>query len=156
MKRIILALLSGLALTLSTCLAQEIKEYGKPEELKGVTKIYVSLVFAGSVELKDRDRIIKEIEKAKKKHKFSNLQVVDRQDDAEVLVIYSEVVDEGERKWKGRGLVVKPLSDGKYRLLMASNSSQVSWLQNAPATSFGREFMKAYVRANIDTARKQN
>ena len=64
------------------------------------------------------------------------------------MLLYSEVVDEDESKWKGRGLVVKPLSDGKLRLLMDSNNSQVSRFQNAPATSFGRAFMKAYVRAN--------
>ncbi len=55
---------------------QNITEYGKPDELRGVTKIYISLVYAGSVELKDRDRIIKEIERGKKKHKISNLEVV--------------------------------------------------------------------------------
>jgi hypothetical protein len=147
MKKGVLASACVLLVSLGA-FAQNITEYGQPTELKGVTKIFISLVFGGSVELKDRDRIIKEIDNAKRKHKISNLEIVDRQEEAEVLLIYSEVVDEDETKWKGRGLVVKPLSDGKYRLLMDSNHSQVTRFQKAPATAFGREFMKAYVRVN--------
>lgn len=147
MKKVLLAAACVILIS-SEVFAQNITEYGQPSELKGVTKIFISLVFAGSVELKDRNRIIKEIENAKKKHKISNLEIVDRQEEAEVLLIYSEAVDEDETKWKGRGLVLKPLNDGKYRLLMDSNHSQVTRFQKAPATAFGGEFMKAYVRAN--------
>jgi hypothetical protein len=149
--------------------AQKITEYGKPDELRGVSKVFISLVYGGSVELKDRDRIIKEIEKGKKKHKISTLEVVDRMEDAEVILIYSEAVEGeitgatttrtasgsrttiGERdRWTGKGIVVKPLPNGNQRLIMDSSSSQVSFLQNAPATSFGSAFMKAYVKANPD------
>lgn len=174
MKRIILAVICGVILTPTISLAQKITEYGKPDELKGVTKIFVSLVYGGSVELKDRDRIIKEIEQGKKKYKISNLEIVDRAEDAEVILIYSEEV-EGEvygatttqsgnvahttarerDRWTGKGIVVKPLPNGGQRLIMDSSNSQVSFLQNAPATSFGKAFMKAYVRANADSLLKE-
>lgn len=174
LKRLILAIICVVIFAPTIALAQKITEYGKPDELKGVTKIFVSLVYGGSVELKDRDRIIKEIEQGKKKYKIPNLEVVDRAEDAEVILIYSEEV-EGEvygatttnsgnvahttvrqrDRWTGKGIVVKPLADGNQRLIMDSTSSQVSFLQNAPATSFGKAFMKAYVKANADTYKKK-
>ncbi len=153
MNKLILIMVSFLLLA-PQALGQNITEYGRPDELKGVTKIFVSLVFSGSVELKDQDRIIKEIKKAKKKEKLLGLMIVDRQEEVEILLIYSEVVDEDETEWKGRGLVVKPLSNGTHRLLMDSNRSQRLRFQSAPATSFGREFIKAYIRANTATVQK--
>lgn len=73
--------------------AQDVTEFGSPDELKGVTRIYISLVYHGSVELKDRDRIIKEIEKGKKKNKITNLAIVTKPEDAEVILVYSENVE---------------------------------------------------------------
>ena len=173
MKRIVFALAFVLLLSV-TAFTQKITEYGKPGELRGVTKIFISLIYMGSVELKDRDRIIKEIGKGKKKYGISNLEVVDRLEDAEVILIYSEIVEGeitgattthagnvsrttvGERdKWTGKGIVVKPLPSGNQRLIMDSTNSQVSFLQNAPATSFGKAFMKAYVNANADIIKKK-
>ncbi len=173
MKKMLFALALALLFS-SNALAQKITEYGKPEELKGVTKIFVSLVYGGSVELKDRERIVNEIEKSKKKHKILNLEVVERLEDAEVILIYSEAVEGeitgatttkrgnvsrttiGERdRWTGKGIVVKQLPNGNHRLIMDSTDSQVSFLQNAPATSFGKAFMKAYVNANADTREKK-
>ena len=52
-------------------------------------------------------------------------------------------------------LCVKPLPNGNQRIIMDSTNSQVSFLQNAPATSFGKAFMKAYVNANADTIKKK-
>jgi hypothetical protein len=146
---------------------QNITEFGAPTELKGVTKIHVTLIYGGSVELKDRERIIKEIESGKKKHKIENLEIVERPEDAEVILIYSEVIEgygagatttrSGETahttireidEWIGKGIVVKQLSNGKQRLIMDSTSSQVFLWEKTPATSFGRAFMKAYLKAN--------
>ena len=73
--------------------AQDVTEFGSPDELKGVTRIYISLVYHGSVELKDRDRIVKEIEKGKKKNKITNLAIVTKPEDAEVILVYSENVE---------------------------------------------------------------
>jgi len=60
----------------SEVFAQNITEYGHPSELKGVTKIFISLVFAGSVELKDRNRIIKEIENAERSTRSQMLKLL--------------------------------------------------------------------------------
>lgn len=47
MKKLIM-LIACVLLGLLQAFAQNITEYGKPDELKGVTKVYISLVFAGS------------------------------------------------------------------------------------------------------------
>jgi hypothetical protein len=143
--------------------AQGITEYGKPEELKGVIKIFV---FTGA-EMKDRERIIKEIEKNKRK--TPNLIVVDRAADAEVVLLYSVTNEEWVSSIKtnrdsigsgststpiymdsdtGLGRVIRPLSDGGMRLLMSFKDEQTYRWERNPATNFARAFMKAYLKAN--------
>jgi len=157
-----------------TVFAQNVTEFGSPSELKGVTKIFISLVYQGSVELKDRDRIIKEIEKGKMKNKITNLEIVSRPENAEVILIYSEEIESQisgavtnkigntpvttvnrRKEWIGKGIVVKPLPDGKQRLIMDSTNSQVNAFQDAPATSFGHDFIKAYIKANASVTDKK-
>ena len=48
----LLLMIAFLILLSLAAFAQNITEYGQPAELRGVTKIYISLVFAGPVELK--------------------------------------------------------------------------------------------------------
>jgi len=150
-------------------LAQGITEYGKPGELKGVTKIFV---FTGA-EMKDRERIIKELEKSKTK--APNLLIVDRAADAEVELLYSVTNEEWVSSVRthpnassrgststpvymdtdtGVGRVIKPLSDGGMRLLMSFKDEQTYRWERNPATNFARAFMKAYLKANGDGGTK--
>jgi hypothetical protein len=132
MNRILHSLICLLFLSTGS-FAQGITEYVKAEELKGVTKIFI---FTGA-EMKDRERIIKELEKSKKK--APNLMIVDRAVDAEVVLLYSVRNEEWVSSIRtnrnagssgststpiymdsdiGVGRVIKPLADGGLRLLM--------------------------------------
>lgn len=86
----------AILLLLSTAaLAQEgISEYGKPDELKGVTKIFI---FTGS-DTYSREQIIKEIDRRQKKGDIQDLKIVDRAEDAEILLSFSE---KGESYFRG-------------------------------------------------------
>jgi hypothetical protein len=82
-------------LALSTAaFAQNISEYGKADELKGVTKIFI---FTGS-DTYSRDQIIKAIEHQQKKGSMPDLKLVDRAEDADVLLTFSE---KGESYYRG-------------------------------------------------------
>jgi hypothetical protein len=117
--------------------------------------------------MKDRERIIKEIEKNKRK--TPNLIVVDRAADAEVVLLYSVTNEEWVSSIKtnrnssgsgststpiyldsdtGVGRVIRPLSDGGMRLLMSFKDEQTYRWERNPATNFARAFMKAYLKAN--------
>jgi hypothetical protein len=168
MNRVALTLIC-LALVSTASLAQGITEYGKPDELKGVTKIFI---FTGA-EMKDRERIIKELEKSKKK--APDLVIVDRPADAEVVLVYSVTNEEWVSSIRtnpnagssdststpiymdtdtGTGRVIKPLPDGGMRLLMSFKDEQTyRWARN-PVTNFARAFMKAYLKANGDASNK--
>lgn len=89
-------------------------------------------------------------------------------DSAEVILIYSENIEGqipsavtntngnvsnttlNERDvWTGKGMVVKQLQNGNQRLIMDSKSSQTFRWEKAPATAFGKAFVKAFVAANV-------
>jgi hypothetical protein len=168
MKRTALVLISLFIATVISN-AQGITEYGKPEELKGVKKIFI---FTGA-EMKDRERIIKEIEK--NKSKVPDLEIVDRRSDAQVVLVYSVTNEEwvaGVRTTPnvgskgststpvymdsdtGVGRIVKLLPDGGLRLLMSFEDEQTYRWEKNPATNFARAFIKAYVKANGDPSKK--
>src|SRR6266404_6688175 len=70
----------------SSTSAQKITEYGKPEEVKAVTRVFV---FTGA-DMYSRDQIIKEIEKKQKKGAMASLKIVEHAEDAEILINFSE------------------------------------------------------------------
>src|SRR5438128_1520567 len=91
----LIALAFSTVLLLSTApFAQNISEYGKPDELKGVTKIFI---FTGS-DTYSREQIIKEIDHRQKKGSMLDLKIVDRAEDADVLLTFSE---RGESYFRG-------------------------------------------------------
>ena len=168
MKLIALTFATVLFLS-TTVLAQNISEYGKPDELKGVTKIFI---FTGS-DTYSRERIIKEIEHRKKKGSMLDLTIVDRAEDADVLVTFSE---RGESYFRGVtttpnvgypgststpqygysrtgvGMVLKPLPNDKgMRLLMSVTAEKWRRGQDGPGTKFALAFIKAYMAANGET-----
>lgn len=167
-------------LILLTCSAgaQLNMEYGQPEELKGVKKIYV---YTG-MDLSGRENIIKVLKKD-----LPNVDVVSSASEAEVMLIYasdsysvlssmmrnsnssttgtiSTYGNQGTYSGRttttsnttpiyrnitdGSGFVVRFTSDGRPRLLMNFEDSRKSVLERRPSTNFVRKFIKSYKGAN--------
>jgi hypothetical protein len=115
-------ILCALLLAASTAAGQG-TEYGKPEELKGITKVFVDT----GGDLKNRERITKEIEDAK-----LGLQLLDSEEGAEVVLDFGagrserlkgsvangtgSIFTKRYQTGKGAVFVVK---DGKSRIVMS-------------------------------------
>jgi hypothetical protein len=67
----------ALLLVLALCVPALAQEYGKPEELKGLTKMFVDT----GGDMKNRERISKEIEEAK-----LGIQLLDSEEGAEIIL----------------------------------------------------------------------
>ena len=126
--------------------------YGKPEELKGLTKVFVDT----GADLKNRERMLKEIQSAN-----LGLELLDSADGAQVIISFGGnktgrigggVVDGTgtlhTRTYNtGTGRVVV-LHDGKPRIVMGYDGEETHPWEKKPATSFARKFVEAYKKAN--------
>jgi hypothetical protein len=169
MKLITISFAAVLLLSTVAFAQEGISEYGKPAELKGVTKIFI---FTGS-DTYSREQIMKEIDHRQKKGNVQDLKIVDRAEDAEVILSFSE---KGESYFRGVtttpnvgypgststaqygysrtgvGMVLKPLPNDKgIRLLMSVTAEKWRRGQDGPATKFALAFIKAYMAANDET-----
>jgi len=163
MKLISISFATVLLLSTVTFAQDGISEYGKPTELKGVTKIFI---FTGS-DTYSREQIMKEIDHRQKKGNVQDLKIVDRAEEAEVILSFSE---KGESYFRGVtttgststaqygydrtgvGMVLKPLPNDKgIRLLMSVTAEKWRRGQDGPATKFALAFIKAYMAANGET-----
>lgn len=132
-------------------------EYGKSSELKGVKKIFVNT----GMNLKDHQRIVEEIEKAK-----LDIEIVDSIEKCDVVLLFNGATEEvttsaltnqiggvaitnlnTERLATGRGIVMMPRGN-KMRLLLSVENSQQSKLEKKPVVKFAKEFVKQYKIAN--------
>ncbi len=116
-------------------------DYGKPEEMKGLTKIFIDT----DGDMKNRDRITEEVERAK-----LGVQLLDGADGAEIIVRYvnskersaaRKTVNVGEAKV----LVVK---GERLRVVMSFRDEERNVFEKKPANNFGKNFVKAYKKAN--------
>lgn len=155
MRKIIL--LTFILLTFSfSGFAQEY-EYGKPAELKDLKKVFIDT----GTDLKSREGIIKEIEKA-----MLGIEFVDEAKIADVILAFRGETNEVEtggnsqiignsvitntnrvRLAAGQGLVLI-YGKNKMRLLISAENSQQSKLEKKPSTKFAKEFVKQYKIAN--------
>lgn len=138
-------------------------EYGSPDDLKGVKKIFVDT----GADMEVRANILKEIGKSKKK--LPDLEVVSRAEDAEVLLVFSgssrsyvagvntePIGNTGsstssaiyQTVTDGGGVVIKPLGENRVRLVMSFKDSRTSRFERRPSTNFARAFVRAYMKAN--------
>ncbi len=145
MKEIILATLLLLSFSLFTS-AQEY-EYGKPSELKSLTKVFIDT----ELDIENRNRILEVLVKAK----LENLTVVESSAEAEFIIIFrgdSENVRIGRANHKrsvGKGVVATKTPNGKkLRVLMSFESTQDKAGEKKPATKFAKEFVEEYKKAN--------
>lgn len=128
-------------------------EYGKPVELKGLTKIFVDT----GANLDDRERIIKELEKAK-----LGIELLDSSDDAEIILLFRGRTDEKvtgavntqhatviqtDELASGSGIVFIKGAN-KPRIILSVSNSQQSRLEKRPVTKFVKAFVKIYKTAN--------
>jgi hypothetical protein len=139
-------------------------DYGKPTELRGLTKIFVYT----DLDTKSRDAIIKEIQK-----QVRTLEVVERREDAQVWLIYTQTTRRDFRGIVGNseptstggatgtarpiyrntpigaGYVVIPGIEGKRdRLLLSFRDEKTNAFERKPTVNFAREFVKAYKEAS--------
>jgi hypothetical protein len=150
MKYKILFVLLLLAAFSASVFSQEY-ENGKPSDLKGLTKIFINT----GTNLKDRQRIIEQIEKAKLEVTF-----LDTDDGAEIVMFFQgKTVVEGVptgpygmtitrvRLDTGSGMVFVQ-GKTKPRLVLSVTNSQQSKLEKRPVTKFVKEFIKEWKKAN--------
>ena len=121
-------------------------EYGKPSELKGLTKIYVDT--NGNV--KDRDRIIEDLHKAS-----IGIAIVDEIGEAEIFLQFGGTrVD----RLAGGTTISKPAGTGvvairgktpeKLRIIMNFESTQDKFFEKKPTAKFTKGFIEIYKQAN--------
>lgn len=114
-------------------------EYGTPAELKGLTRVFVTT----GANLKLRSQILRELEKQKASEQ--GLKVVDRYDDAEIVLALG--TDYDGNFTKARGYVARPVPGGS-RLLMDFSSARVFSMGKSSAGRLVEKFLKEYKRAN--------
>lgn len=159
MKRFLLFIL---ILTTSALLVSGQIEYGKPADLKGLTKVFIDT----GADMEVRQRIIKQLEKAN-----LGIEVLDTDDDAEIMMIFRDQESDSvtgvssnttETEWNrqttstiikvpliaGEGRVFIQGASGKPRLILSVQNSQQSRLEKRPSTKFTNAFIKAYREAN--------
>jgi hypothetical protein len=137
-------------LILSLLVTFQSTEYGKPEELKGLTKVFVDT----GGDMKNRERITKELAKLK-------LELLDSAEGAEVVLDFGAGKSErisgtmsggqgtlGTRRintGQGRVYVIR---EGKARLVLSYEGEEKFAWEDKPASNFGKMFAKAWKKAN--------
>lgn len=132
-------------------------EFGKSDELKGVSKFYVD---AGG------DREAREELTGELLRLMPSLQLVDAPEQAECVIIFiyygrtdqpPPFVNPHTRQTTynaplnvkvGRGWVVKPLAADRQRVLFYAEDTKYGPIERKPTTNFARAFNDAYKKAN--------
>lgn len=131
-------------------------EYGRLEELKGLTKVFVDT--GGN--MKERGRIQNEIRKSK-----IGVELLDSEEGAEVVLKFGGGKEEADGVSMGSILFPFPgtivprtvtvgeghvyvLRGGKPKLVMSYEGVETHLWEKKPAKNFGKRFVKAYKQAN--------
>jgi hypothetical protein len=133
-------------------------DYGTPDDLKGVTKVFV---YTGT-DLDARENIMKEITK-----KLPQITLTGNADEAEAVLQYGSVADkyfagmhstsdgygttstsQYRKVQVGSGVVLKKGENNRMRLVLNFNDEQKSRFERRPSTNFARKFIDAYQKAN--------
>jgi hypothetical protein len=128
-------------------------EYGKLEELKGLTKVFVDT----DGNMKDRERIQREIRESR-----IGVELLDSEEGAEVVLKFGGGKEEagdsvGSLLFPGLGAIrtvnvgdghVYVLRDGKPKLVMSYEGVETHLWERKPAKNFGKRFVKAWKQAN--------
>jgi hypothetical protein len=122
-------------------------EYGQPDELRGVTKVFIG------IDAPQRDVVAREIKK-----QLPNLEIVSRPDESDIHLLYSLKETRGGRT-EGVGTVVKFIGSNHARALYSfkdelspiyeQHSTKSYGIDHIMPLRFAREFVKAYKKANV-------
>lgn len=162
MRKVYLSLFL-ITLAAAATLSQQLSvDQGKPDELKGVTKVYLSAANNSA-----HQSIIKEIKKS-----LPGLTFTDRPEEAEVWLVFdlgqskvsnaepasgltSSSVPVSQRyELIATGSIVKPIAKNQVRKLMDFKDSSEPALAAKLSRNFARDFVKLYRKANAGTTRK--
>lgn len=140
--------LSLLALALPASAQTGNVEYGQPEELRGVKKMFVET----SLDTQRRDAIIKTLRKS-----LPQLEIVVTPEEADVHMRFEVKAAEGG-KTEVLGSVVKVVGQGRVRVLYSYKDNTPDVFEGDPILSYGveyakpqvfaRQFVKVYKKAN--------
>ena len=133
--------------------AQEGFDYGGISDLKGLTSVYIS----PQIDIKDRERIVKIIQKAN----LSELKIIENSESADILLVFGgdtdTVITGATFNRSGANVIRVPLENGtgmvfaqgkRLRLVLTLSNSQQSRMEKRPVTKFAQAFVKAYKEAN--------
>jgi hypothetical protein len=135
-----------LTFTLSVAAQTPIIETGRPEELRGVTKVFVGL------DAEQRQVVVKEIKK-----ELPNLEIVSRPEESDIHLLFF-LKETRDGRIESLGTVVKLIDVKRARTLFsfkddlppiyAQHSAKNRGIEYAMPLNFAREFVKAYKKAN--------
>jgi hypothetical protein len=143
-----MARLSLLVLTLALPVFAQtpVIEHGQPDELRGVTKVFVGL------DAQQREVVVKEI-----KRQLPGLEIVSRPDESDIHLLFS-LKETRDGRVEGLGTVVKLIDANHARALYSfkdnlspiyeQHSIKSYGIDRLMPLKFAREFVKAYKKAN--------
>lgn len=125
-------------------------EYGQPNELRGVTKIFVDT----GIDVQERQLMVKAIQK-----RLPNLEVVSRPEESDIHLRFSPIQTK-DGKTKEVGTVVKVIGNNRVRRLLSFKDFIFPVIEQKSTPSlaedyakpylFAIEFVKAYKKANSE------
>jgi len=123
-------------------------EYGRPSELKGLTKLFIDT----HADTQNYDRLVKEI---KATSALKDLKIVETAEEAEIIILYKGDIERvltpptaSLALIQGQALVFVVKGLNKPRLVMRYGNVQESAWEQKPSTKFIKEFAKTYKTAN--------
>jgi hypothetical protein len=121
-------------------------EYGRPDELRGVTKVFVGL------DDQQREVVVREIKK-----QLPGLEIVSRPEESDIHLRFF-LKESRDGRIEGVGIVVKLIDANRARALCSFKDHLPPMYERHSVKSFGverimplrfaREFVKAYKKAN--------
>jgi hypothetical protein len=121
-------------------------EYGQPDELRGVTKVFVG------IDAEQREVVVREIKK-----QLPDLEIVSRPEESDIHLLLS-LKETRDGRIEGVGTVVKLIDANHARALYSfkddlspiyeQHSLKGFGVERVMPLRFAREFVKAYKKAN--------
>src|SRR5262245_8667655 len=121
-------------------------EKGQPDELRGVTKVFVG------IDDQQREVVVREIKK-----QLPDLEIVSRPDESDIHLLFS-LKETRDGRTEGVGTVVKLIDANRTRALYSfkmemspiyeQHSIKKYGIERIMPLTFAREFVRAYKKAN--------
>jgi len=139
-------LLLGMTFALPVLAQTPVIEKGQPDELRGVTKVFVG------IDAEQREVVVREIKK-----QLPDLEIVSRPDESDIHLLFS-LKETRDGRTEGVGTVVKLIDANRTRALYRfkmemspiyeQHSIKKYGIERMMPLTFAREFVRAYKKAN--------